>query len=167
MGENTEEKKEARKNMNWSYNAVSHMLTATFPSKRETHYNLTERVRGMAFTDELIYQYGIRQWLSSNAASLKEEEEKIESFRKDFEEMVKNGLELSDGGNKISVVGRERANAGATSETKKAQKEMLNTAVSLVSLMQKQMAGVATEEEVAKLQELLGAAEALSTKIKK
>lgn len=162
-----EVKKETRKNMSWKYSATDHVLTAVFPSGTEKNYNLSNRVHGMAFSDELIYQYGIRQWLSSNAAAEKEEEDKIASFRRDFNEFMEKGLELSEGGTKISVVGRERANSSEAGATRKLQKEVASTAISMVDLTQKLLSGTITPEETAKLQELMSAAKTLGEKVKK
>lgn len=169
MAENTEkiETKVEKKNVVWTYSLVDHVLRVVFPSGTSRIFNLSQRVNGMAASDELMYQYGVKQWMSSNAASKKEEEEKIESFKTDFDEFIKNGLELSEGGTKISVVGRERANAGQGSETRKLQKEVANTAISMVELTQKLMAGTITEEEKAKLSELMSTAQKYGDKLKK
>lgn len=114
---NVQETKE-KKNMTWSYNTVNKILTATFPSGTTRSFNLSARVNGMAMSDELIFQYGIRQWLSSNAASLKDEKEKIERFMSDFEGFTEKGLVLSEGGTVISIVGKERSNGTGNAENK-------------------------------------------------
>jgi hypothetical protein len=159
----------AEKNIAWGYSPLQKTLTATFPSGREVLFHLGSRVNGMSFSDELMYQYGVRQWLASNSSAIKtsNEEEKIAKMRMDFNDFLTSGLELSESGGQIRIRGRERANASANAETKRAVKELTSTAVSLVDLMKKQMSGTITEEELAKLGELLGAAETLTQKISK
>ena len=159
----------AERNISWTYSTVTRTITATFPSGREVGFRISERISNVSFSDELMYQYGVRQWLASNSAAIKtsNEEEKIAKMRKDFKDFKVEGLELSESGGQIRIKGRERANASANAETKRAVKELTSTAVSLVDLMKKQMNGTITEEELTKLGELLGAAETLTQKISK
>lgn len=162
----TPEKKE-KKNATWKYSLQTHVLTVTFPDGSEYGFNLGAHTNGMAASDELMFQYGFKQWLASNAASLAIGE-KLEKFKTDYGDFMKSGLELSDNGGNITIIGRVRANGtggSAAGALGKAVKE-ITKAVTLQGLTVKKAlyeakvpgAEVFTEEDQKKLDEFIAIA---------
>ena len=105
-----ETKKDERKNVAWNYNLNTHKLSGLFPNDLKLVMDLTPLVGGMTEQQELVYQYGIKQWVSSNYAAEKAPADKIKSAEADFAGLVENGIELFGEG-KIGLKGRVRANS--------------------------------------------------------
>lgn len=127
-----EEKKVERKKASWVYSLVSHMLEVTFPDGVKGHFDLSKVTVGMPQTQELGFQYGIKQWLASNTADPKvysSSKEKLIKMKEDYEGLIEHGLELRGEG-KIGVIGRERSNAGAPRTQDRAVETALNTTLS-------------------------------------
>lgn len=99
-----------KKKASWEYSTVTKIAKVTFPDGKSKTFDLTEKVRGLSITQECLVFYGFKQWVASNAASLKTTTEKIDSFTKDYDDMMKTGLTMAGSG-QLSVIGRERANA--------------------------------------------------------
>jgi len=102
--------KDDRKNTVWSYNLNTHKLSALFPNDAKLVLDLSPVVGGLTQQQELVYQYGIKQWISSNYAAEKTPAGKIASAEADFNGLVEKGIEIIGEG-KIGLIGRSRANA--------------------------------------------------------
>lgn len=101
----------------WTYNLNSHMLTGLYPNDSKLVLDLTVLVKGLSQQQELVYQYGVKQWLASNYAACKTSKEKIASAEADFEDLLTKGITLLGEG-KIGIIGRERANAAPRTQDK-------------------------------------------------
>lgn len=104
------DKKDERKNTSWVYNLTTHVLNALFPNDAKLVLDLSDLVKGLTQQQELVYQYGIKQWISSNYAAEKTPADKIASAEADFLSLCEHGIELLGEG-KIGLKNRERANA--------------------------------------------------------
>ncbi len=124
----------------WFYTLGNHVLTVNFPDGQSADFDLTKLITGMTTTQELGFQYGIKQWLSSNYASCKTTEDKIASARDDYKGLIEHGLELSDGGKTIGIVGKTRSNAAS------GVKAELREAKNLNLLLTKKLRGEALSE---------------------
>lgn len=98
-----------RKNTSWMYNVVTHILTALYPDGVNQVFDLSELVTGLSTQQELIYQYGVKQWLASNFAGCPSPADKRKSADEDFAGLNEKGIELFGEG-KIGIIGKERAN---------------------------------------------------------
>jgi len=124
----------------WTYCLGNHMLTVDFPNGQSVDFDLTKLVTGMTATQELGFQYGVKQWLSSNYASCETIQDRIESAKADYKGLIEHGLELSEGGKTIGIVGKTRSNA--STGIKAELKEVKN----LNALLAKKLRGEALSE---------------------
>jgi hypothetical protein len=85
------------------------MLTALYPDGVNQVFNLSELVKGLSLQQELVFQYGTKQWLASNFAGCPSPADKRKSAEEDFEGLCEKGIELFGEG-KIGIIGKERAN---------------------------------------------------------
>jgi len=104
-----------RKKMSWTYSLVSHVMEAVFPTGEKKSFDLTNLVVGMVSGQELMFYYGCKQWLASNAAAFKGAAEKIMSFAEDFKGLMEHGIELAGEG-QISIIGKVTRKAPKTQD---------------------------------------------------
>jgi hypothetical protein len=130
------------KKTSWTYTLGNHILEANFPDGSSATFDLTRCVKDMTQTQELGFQYGIKQWMSSNYASCETVEERIESAKADYKGLIEHGLELSEGGKTMGIVGKVRSNAAAGIKMELKEAKNLN-----VLLMKKVAGKPLTEEE--------------------
>jgi hypothetical protein len=105
----------ARKKTSWAYSLTDHILIANFPDGVKAHFDLTKVTVGMTATQELGFQYGIKQWFASNTADPKvydSSKAKIAGMKEDYDGLIAHGLSLSGEG-QIGVTGKTRSNATA------------------------------------------------------
>ena len=141
------------KQIKWKYMLGGHTLTVDFPAGENFEaaskdFHLEFLVKDLSPTQELIMQYGVKQWLSDKYASIKDLADKWESLSINFNDLREKGLELSDGGSKISIVGKERANAnvnGVKAQLASAKAELLKSN-SMLELMTKKLSGIELTE---------------------
>jgi hypothetical protein len=105
-----------RKNTSWQYNATTHKLTALYNDGVNQVFDLTSLIDGMTQQQELVYQYGVKQWLASNFAGCPNPADKRKSAEEDFANLVEKGIELFGEG-KIGIIGKERANKANMDKT--------------------------------------------------
>lgn len=147
-----------RKNTSWAYNLNTHKLSALYPDDKKAEFDLTQLVSGLTQQQELVYQYGIKQWLASNYASCKTPQEKIDSANADFADLVKSGITLLGEG-KIGVIGRTRANGSPKTMDAKVENLTMNKAEIKSALMAAKMGLVKfTPEMIIKLEKQLAEA---------
>ena len=129
-----------KKKTTWTYVMGNHTLTADFPDGSSEVFDLTRCVQGMTATQELGFQYGIKQWFSSNYASCETIADRISSAKEDYKGLIEHGLELSEGGKTMGIVGKVRSNAAA------GIKMELREAKNLNALLAKKIRGEALSE---------------------
>jgi len=93
-----------RKKMSWTYSLTSHSMEAQFPTGERRTFNLSTLVVGMSPGQEVMFHYGVKQWMSSNAAAFKTATDKIVSFDADFKGLSEKGVELRGEG-QIGILG--------------------------------------------------------------
>lgn len=103
-------KDEARKNAVWTYNFNTHSLSVLFPNDQRENFDLSTLVDGMNQQQEIVYQYGFKQLMSSNWAAEKTVADKVKSAQVDYEDLLA-GKAVIIGEGKIGFAGRTRANS--------------------------------------------------------
>ena len=97
------------KKTNWKL--VGNTVKASFASGGAASFDLTAIMPKEATeTQKALIYYGFKQWVSSNYASEKNDNDRIESASLDYTDLIEKGLEIRESGN-LAVVGRARANA--------------------------------------------------------
>lgn len=99
-----------RKNAVWTFNNNTNVCSVTFPDGKRGNFDLSSVVVGLNPQQKLIYMYGFKQLVSSNAAAEKTSTDKIMSFTADYEDIIA-GKVIMFGEGKIGFDGRTRANA--------------------------------------------------------
>ena len=105
-----ENKPTEKKNAVWTFNNNTNVCSVTFPNGTRANYDLSSVVIGLNDQQKLIYMYGFKQLVASNAAAEKLPKDKIASFDADYEDIIAGNV-IMFGEGKIGFSGRTRANA--------------------------------------------------------
>lgn len=87
--------KELRKNASWTFEKANNLLRVDLPSNKFWQVNLADTFAGfndLNDSEKLVFQYGIRQYLSDDTAASKEnkytDDDKIRIFDQSLKDMI-------------------------------------------------------------------------------
>src|SRR5574343_90666 len=87
--------KEPRKNASWTFEKANNLLRVDLPSNKFWQVNLADTFAGfndLNDSEKLVFQYGIRQYLSDDTAASKEnkytDDDKIRIFDQSLKDMI-------------------------------------------------------------------------------
>lgn len=130
----------------WKYIAMSHTAILVLTNDREVEFRLTDLVRDMTNTQELMFFYGFKQWIASGFAKdpyAGTDAEKKDRATEMYRELKEYGLFLTENGTKMKVASPENLE-GKSKKARPSATDVKNMAV----IQRKVLKGIATDEEI-------------------